>query len=109
MRVRVLVRVVATVAILGLVGAACSSKKTPTTSPSAGASAASHKGGTATFGAEQWPQCLNMITSCATSTWMQIVGPQPTLPKLVSLDAKGALVASPLISEVPSLDNGGIT
>jgi peptide/nickel transport system substrate-binding protein len=66
-------------------------------------------GGKAVFGAEQWPQCLNTITSCITSTWMQIVGPQPTVPKLVSIDIKGNPVPSPLITQVPSLDNGGLT
>jgi peptide/nickel transport system substrate-binding protein len=61
------------------------------------------------FGAEQWPQCLNIITSCTTSTWMQIVGPQPTLPKLQLLDAKGNFVKSDTIQDLPSLENGGVT
>jgi peptide/nickel transport system substrate-binding protein len=106
MQVRKLSRVLAIVMVLGLVGAACS-KKEPT---GGGATSAGggQKGGSAIFGAEQWPQCLNLITACATSTWMQIVGPQPTVPKLLSLDDKSNVVASPLVMEVPSLANGQV-
>src|SRR6266550_418074 len=94
--------------VLGIVGAACSKTKTPP--PVTGsASGGGTKGGTAIFGAEQWPQCLNMITACATSTWMQIVGPLPTLPRLIQLDAKSNVVASPLIMQVPSIANGQVT
>jgi len=111
MRMRILVRTVAAVAVFGIIAAACGGSNNPGASSTApGATApASHKGGNATFGAEQWPQCLNMITSCATSTWMQIVGPQPTLPKLIQLGQSSDVVASPLITEVPSLANGGLT
>ena len=110
MRIRLLARAVAGVAVLGMVAAACGGGGGTTNQPTTqGATPAGHKGGSATFGAEQWPQCLNMITSCATSTWMQIVGPQPTLPKLIELGQHSDVIASPLITEVPSLTNGGIT
>jgi len=106
-RTRFLGRAIATVAVLGIVAAACG-KSSPgaNQSPTTGAV---KKGGSAVFGAEQWPQCLNVITSCATSTWMQIIGPQPTVPKLVMLDVKSSYAPSPLITEVPSLENGGLT
>jgi peptide/nickel transport system substrate-binding protein len=112
MQVRSFGRLLAVISVLGIVAAACSSNPSTTPSsggPSASASGTATQGGQATFGAEQWPQCLNIITDCAFSTWMQIVGPQPTLPKLVTLDEKGNYVASPVITEVPSLDNGGVT
>jgi len=111
MRIRLLARAVAGVAVLGMVAAACGGgggTQNPTTAPG-GSPTGVHKGGSGTFGAEQWPQCLNFITSCATSTWMQIVGPQPTLPKLIELGQHSDVIASPLITEVPSLTNGGIT
>lgn len=101
MRLRWSVRSIAMVAVIALV-ASCG--KSGTTASSAGAT----KGGSAVFGAEQWPQCLNMITSCATSTWMQIVGPQPTLPKLAMLDAKSNYAPSPLITDIPTIANGGL-
>ncbi|HEX8099067.1 MAG TPA: ABC transporter substrate-binding protein [Actinomycetota bacterium] len=107
MSLRLFGRTLALVAGMAMIASACGGGGGGA-EPS-GPSVAPTKGGKAVFGAEQWPQCLNTITSCNTSTWMQIVGPQPTLPKLVSLDIKGNPVPSPLITQVPSLDNGGIT
>jgi len=104
MKLRLYSRTLVLVAGFALLASACGGGGTP---PTAGASP--RPGGKAVFGAEQWPQCLNTITSCITSTWMQIVGPQPTVPKLVSIDIKGNPVPSPLITQVPSLDNGGLT
>jgi peptide/nickel transport system substrate-binding protein len=108
MQLRRALRLAAVVGVVGLIASACGGgeKAAP---PAATSAAAGPKGGSAVFGAEQWPQCLNIITSCATSTWMQIVGPQPTLPKLIILDAKGNYAKSDLITEVPSLENGGVT
>src|SRR6266542_2357570 len=106
MRLRLLARAIALSAIVGLVAAACGGGGgAKATGPPVGAK----KGGAAVFGAEQWSQCLNIITSCTTSSWMQIIGPQPTLPKLQILDAKGNYARSPLITELPSLENGGVT
>jgi len=109
MQVRKISRVLAIVMVLGIVGAACSKSKPQPPGATGSASGVGTKGGTAIFGAEQWPQCLNMITACATSTWMQIVGPLPTLPRLIQLDAKSNVVASPLIMQVPSIANGQVT
>src|SRR5712692_564693 len=108
MKVRWFSRTFAAVAVAAMVAAACSSK-TQAPTPSTSGPGALKKGGSAVFGAEQWPQCLNIITSCATSTWMQIIGPQPTVPKLVMLDVKSSYAPSPLITEVPSLANAGLT
>jgi len=109
MRVRVLARTVAVVAVVGIIGAACGgNNETPKAGGSASAGGAT-PGGTATLGAEQWPQCLNVITSCTTATWTHVTALQPTLPKLMMVDAKGNTAASPVITEAPSLDNGQIT
>jgi peptide/nickel transport system substrate-binding protein len=109
MRLRSMSRVLALVGVAAVVASACGGGTKVGESPSSPGATGAPKGGTATFGAEQWPQCLNEITSCTTSTWMQIVGPQPTLPKLMSVDVKGNIVPSPLLTEGPSLANGGIT
>ncbi len=108
MQLRRVVRLVAVLGVVGLIASACGGGKKAAKTPGATATAGK-KGGSAVFGAEQWPQCLNMITSCTSSTWMQIVGPQPTLPKLQLLDTKGNYAKSPLITELPSLENGSVT
>ncbi|HYT79937.1 MAG TPA: ABC transporter substrate-binding protein [Actinomycetota bacterium] len=108
MQLRRVIRLVAVLGAVGMIASACGGGKKAGPTPGATATAGK-KGGSAVFGAEQWPQCLNIITSCNTSTWMQIVGPQPTLPRTVILDAKGNYAKSDLVTELPSLENGGIT
>ncbi len=107
MQLRRVLRLVALVGVIGLIASACGGGAKAPASP--GVTTGGKKGGSAVFGAEQWPQCLNIITSCTTSTWMQIVGPQPTLPKLQILDPKGNYAKSDLVSELPTLENGGVT
>jgi len=100
-------RLVAAVACVAIVFAACGSssskgKATPTTG-------ATKKGGSIVIAAEQWPDCLNPITQCANSSWLQWLVPIHVLPRLAELDTKNNFVASPLVKELPSLANGGIT
>jgi peptide/nickel transport system substrate-binding protein len=66
------------------------------------------KGGSAVFAAEQWPECINPITQCSNSSWLQWLVPIHVLPRLMELDEKNNFVASPLLTEAPTLDNGGI-
>jgi len=117
MKLRVLTRTIAIVAVVGLVGAACS-KKSPTTAttppPASGSSApstepsVSHTGGTVTFGAEQWPDCVNPITQCAGASWTYYSVLEYILPRAMQLDLQGNFVASPMLVEAPTLDNGGL-
>ena len=66
-------------------------------------------GGTLIFGAEQFPKCLNPVTSCYNASWLHYVALLPTLPQLLTLDDDNRYVASPLVQEVPSVENGGVT
>jgi peptide/nickel transport system substrate-binding protein len=66
-------------------------------------------GGTLVFGAEQYPKCLNTVTSCYSASWLHYMGLVPTLPQLLTLSSDNAYLASPLVKEVPSFENGGLT
>ncbi len=66
-------------------------------------------GGSAVFAAEQWPDCLNPVTSCANASWLTWSVIHHILPKLMEVDADGNYRASPVLAEAPSLDNGLIT
>jgi ABC-type transport system substrate-binding protein len=66
-------------------------------------------GGDVVFAAEQWPDCLNPITSCANASWLVWSVSAHVLPRLMELDVDGNYQASPVIEEAPSLDNGLIT
>lgn len=78
------------------------------TSESSGA-APSITGGDVVFAAEQWPDCLNPITSCANASWLVWSVTAHVLPRLMELDVDGNHQASPVIVEAPSLENGLIT
>ena len=75
----------------------------------ADAPAAPSGGGDVVFAAEQWPDCLNPITSCANASWLVWSVSAHILPRLMELDVDGNYRASPVIDEAPSLDNGLIT
>jgi peptide/nickel transport system substrate-binding protein len=66
------------------------------------------QGGSIVIGAEQWPQCLSPITSCAQASWLPWTAWQYTMPRLMQVDTKGNYVASDLLVEAPTKDNGGI-
>lgn len=68
---------------------------------------AAKKGGSIVLGAEQWPDCMNPINGCSSGYWQQIQI-YNVIPRLVEYDFKGNSVASDLITEVPSLQNGGL-
>lgn len=108
---------------LGLFAAACGSddsgSSAGTTGGGAGTSAAgagttaatdrTPTGGTITIGAEQWPECINPITQCANSSWMQWTIMSPTMPGVWKTTNDGNFEATSLVTEEPTLDNGGIT
>jgi peptide/nickel transport system substrate-binding protein len=60
------------------------------------------------FAAEQWPECLNPITSCANASWLVWVGWMHVMPRLMEVDAKGNFGASDLLVEAPTEQNGGL-
>jgi peptide/nickel transport system substrate-binding protein len=66
-------------------------------------------GGTLRFGAEQYPKCLNPVTSCYAASWLHYTALLPTLPQLLTLDENNEYIASPLVEEVPTFENGGLT
>lgn len=65
-------------------------------------------GGNVVLGAEQWPACLNPITTCAEQAWLGWAVLEHVLPKAMTLDANGSYVASPVLTEAPTVENGGI-
>jgi peptide/nickel transport system substrate-binding protein len=91
-----------------LIGSACDSGS-PARGPSSAPSNQVVKGGSVVLGAEQWPQCLNPITSCANALWLYYAALYYVTPRAMQLDTKGNFVASPLLSEAPTFENGGIT
>jgi peptide/nickel transport system substrate-binding protein len=93
---------------LSMVLAACGSSS-KNSSSSSGNSSSGKTGGALVFGAEQWPACINPISQCAESSWLQWLVPIHVLPRLAELDANSNFVASPLITELPSTSNGGVT
>jgi peptide/nickel transport system substrate-binding protein len=69
---------------------------------------AAPRGGAITVGSD-YPECLNPITGCAaaTATWWTVL--DHVLAHAMVLDERGNWVASPLLTQAPSLANGGLT
>ena len=57
---------------------------------------------------EQWPECLNPVTSCANASWLIWSVTTHVLPSLMELDARNAYRASPTLLEEPTIENGGL-
>jgi peptide/nickel transport system substrate-binding protein len=118
---RGIARAVSAAMALVLVGAACTGGGLPVATPSATTGPVTsapitppppvtpHPGGQAVFGAEQWPECVNPLTTCAAASWTYWSVLEHVLPRAMQLDAAGNLVASPLLDEAPTLANGGLT
>ena len=92
---------------IALVAAACGGGSS-NTGNGGNAGNAQKKGGSVVFAAEQWPECLNPITSCANASWLVWVGWMHVMPRLMEVDPKGNYVASDLLVEAPTEQNGGI-
>jgi len=107
MRLRYVARAIALLAVVSIVAAACGGKAKTPTSPTS--TAKPTKGGSIVIGAEQWPDCVNPINSCSSATWTWYSVLEHVLGYAMILDLNGNFVASPLLSEAPTLDNGGIT
>lgn len=116
MQVRHLWRLVALVLTLGLIAAACGGDgdtggtptPTDTAAPTASPTEEIPQGGELVVGAEQWPECVNPITSCSSATWTWYSVLLHVLARAMVLDLEGNFIASPLLVEAPTLDNGGL-
>jgi len=107
MQLKHVVRAIAVLGVVAIVATACGGgKKAGPTTPSA---TAGNKGGQIVIGAEQWPECVNPITSCSSATWYWYSVGLHVLPRAMVLDLHGNFIASPLLVEAPTLDNGGVT
>jgi peptide/nickel transport system substrate-binding protein len=106
-------RALAGLAVLAIVATACGgggSKATPSaTGTTAPPATTPPQGGEIVIGAEQWPECINPITSCSSATWAYWTVFEQVLPYAMVLDLNGNFVASPVLAEAPTLDNGGLT
>jgi peptide/nickel transport system substrate-binding protein len=90
--------------VVALVAAGCTStKKTPAAEVAQG-----KKGGRIVIAAGRWPECLNPITSCAQASWLPWTTWYYTMPRLMEVDPKGNYVASDLLAEAPTEQNGGL-
>jgi peptide/nickel transport system substrate-binding protein len=99
-------RLLAVVWVVALVAAACGGGGG--TSSGGNNTAAQKTGGKVVFAAEQWPECLNPITSCANASWLPWTAWEHVMPRLMQTDPKGNFVASDLLVEAPTEQNGGI-
>jgi len=66
------------------------------------------QGGSIVIAAEQWPECLSPITSCANASWLGWTAWNHVMPRLMEVDTKGNYIASDLLTEAPTEQNGGI-
>lgn len=66
--------------------------------------AAPRKGGEIVLAAEQWPKCLNTITSCANSSWTGWSVTNYVLPQAMEIDERGKFVPSPLLAGEPKIE-----
>ena len=65
-------------------------------------------GGELILAVEQWPECLNPVTSCANSSWMIWSVVTHLVPSLMELDPDNAYRPSPTLLEEPTFENGGL-
>ena len=70
--------------------------------------APSRPGGEIVLAVEQWPECLNPLTSCANASWLGWSVLVHLQTGLMEYDEGNNLGASPVIVEEPSPDNGGV-
>jgi peptide/nickel transport system substrate-binding protein len=95
-------RLIAVASIMMLAIAACS-KKDPSGTGEV------QKGGNLILGAEQFPDCLNVIDTCSNASWLHWTVAQLVVPKAMTLDPQSNFIPSPLLVEAPTLENGGLT
>jgi len=118
MRLRASARYIALTGVIAIAAVACGGSSGSNNTPGAtgGSSSAPGatgggpvKGGSIILGAEQWPQCLNPVTDCASASWYLYTIQEFVFPRLMQWSNKVEQQPSALVTEVPTLDNGGIT
>ena len=77
------------------------------TAPEPAEPAAPRPGGEIVLAVEQWPECLNPITSCNNATWLSWSVLVHVVPRLMEFDVNHNIGASPVLMETPTVDNGG--
>ena len=80
----------------------------PEIDPAAGAEVDEATGGELILAVEQWPECLNPVTSCANASWTLWSVNTHVLPRLMELDLRNNYQPSPTLAEEPTTDNGGL-
>ena len=112
------VRLLSFAALLSFAGTACTSggstsAQSPSVAPSPSHTAAAGRchgcGGRVIVAASSWPKCLNPITECADDPWYRYMFKALVFPRLAQWSNHMNLETSPLITEVPSVSNGGLT
>ena len=64
-------------------------------------------GGEIVLAVEQWPECLNPLTSCDNATWLSWSVLVHVLPRLMEFDVNNNIRASPVLVEAPTVGNRG--
>jgi peptide/nickel transport system substrate-binding protein len=100
-------RLVAAVFAMSLIATACGGGGGENTGGT-GTQAGGKKGGKIVLAAEQWPECLSPITSCANASWLPWTAWQYVMPRLTQVDPNGNYTGSDLAPEFPTKENGGI-
>lgn len=104
MRLKHVSRAIAVLSVVAIVATACGGEaEQPGPSPTT-----ARRGGSIVVAAEQWPECVNPITSCSSATWYWYSVALHVLGRAMVLDLQGNFIASPLLVEAPTLDNGGV-
>ena len=101
------VRFVGLLLAVGLVVGACGGTAGETSSTPAEPTAEAGRG-EIVLAVEQWPECLNPITSCANATWLSWSVLVHVQPGLLEFDPDNVLRASPVVEEMPTTENGGV-
>ena len=65
-------------------------------------------GGEIVLGAEQWAECINAMTQCASASWLTWSVSNHVLPRLMEVDIEGNYVPSPALAGEPELSGPGI-
>lgn len=99
------IRVAAALFALLFVAVACGKEGGPAAStvPSGGGG-----GGPLVLAAEQFPDCLDPIDTCANASWEDWGVTEHILPKAMTITPEGTFAATPLITEAPTLENGDL-